>query len=186
MGDLFEGSADLTILPCSAKGTITSAAARWKHAYGVSSPQELGLTLKLGGISPIFPFPGPQNISKFFCYAASVLNDHSSAEVIESIGTQVGKVTSERDDIRIVESPLLGTGAGGLFTEVAGRSLSKGFLSASSLEATLFIFVYDRERFEKLGVTLGEQGVLQKVWDAVGIRPGILGINVDVKKLLKK
>ena len=72
-GDIFEGAADLTVLPCSAKGTISSAAARWKQAFGVATPTELGLKLSHGDISTLHAFPGPQSISKNYCYAAAVL-----------------------------------------------------------------------------------------------------------------
>jgi len=48
-----------------------SATARWKEAFGISTPVELGLTLQLGTVSSIYLFPGPTNISKSFCYAAT-------------------------------------------------------------------------------------------------------------------
>lgn len=186
MGDIFEGSAHLTVLPCSAKGTISSAAARWKQAFGVSTPKELGLTLQLSGVSQVFPFPGPSSVSRNFCYAASVLNDFSSAEVIESIGSEIGKITVAREDIRIVESPLLGTGTGGLATDVSGRSLARGYAKTAHPDAMFYIFVYDRERFQKLEATLSEQpGFVRRVWDAVGMRPGMFGLNIDLKKLAR-
>src|SRR6266404_9497874 len=94
MGDIFEGSADLTILPCSAKGTISSATGRWKQVFGIKTPKELELALQLGSVSDLYAFPGPSTICKRFCYAASVLNDHSSSDIITRIGAEIGKITA--------------------------------------------------------------------------------------------
>jgi hypothetical protein len=187
MGDIFEGAADLTVLPCSVKGTVSSATARWKEAFGISLPRELGLALQLGDVSRIVPFPGPRSISKNYCYAASVLNDSSSPEIIKSIGANIGRITAFRSDIHIVEAPLLGTGAGGLRTAEAGKALALGYASTAEPDATLFVTVYDRERFEKLESTLSEEGgLVRRVWNALGLRPGMFGLSIDVKKLFER
>jgi hypothetical protein len=184
MGDIFEGSSDLTVLPCSAKGTISSATGRWKQVFGIKTPKELELTLQLGAVSDPYQFPASQTVCKNFCYAASVLNDHSSSDVITRIGEAVGRFTLERTDIRIVESPLLGTGAGGLSSLAAGRALAKGFASTATPDAQLFIFVYDHERFKKLEAALTQRhGVFRRVWGALGLRPGVFGFSVDLKRL---
>ena len=60
-GDIFEGGADLTVLPCSGKGTISSSTRRWKEAYGFPSPDELATRPKLGEVSELVSFTGPQH-----------------------------------------------------------------------------------------------------------------------------
>lgn len=183
-GDILEGSADLTVFPCSAKGTTSSSMKRWQDLYGVPSPPELKLTMQHGSLSSEFPFPGPKLITKWYCYAAAVLNDFSSAGIIEQIGKQIGDTTRKRTEIRVVEAPLLGSGAGGLETLVAGRSLAKGFLASSSADSLLYIFVYDEERYAKLAAALRKRRWLRRLWDAILLRPGWHGISLDVKELL--
>ena len=185
MGDIFEGGTDLAVIPCSAKETISSAAARWKEAFSVFTPKDMNLKINLGSISPIFKFPGPEHIGRYYCYAASVLNDQSSVDVIESIGQQIAAATSSHEDIRIVEAPLLGTGAGGLKSETAAKALCKGFSALSHSEATLFMFVYDKERFEKLSTTLS-QSLWGRAWAAIEVKPRIFGLSVDVKQLFRR
>ncbi len=184
-GNILEGSADLTIFPCSAKGTTSSSMKRWQELYKIPSPTDLNLSLKHGGLSAPFPFPGSQSVTKSYCYAAAVLNDYSSGEVVEKIGQQIGETTKARPEIHVVEAPLLGTGAGGLDTIVAGRSLAKGFLSSSSDNALLYIFVYDTDRYAKLEAALKKRGLFRRLFDAVLLRPSWQGIGLDVKELLK-
>jgi hypothetical protein len=67
MGDIFEGGADLTVLPCSAKGTVSSATRRWLTLFDIPSPQDLGLSLQLGGISEPILFQKHKYITKMSC-----------------------------------------------------------------------------------------------------------------------
>lgn len=146
MGDIFEGSADLTVLPCSGKGTVSSATKRWLQLFRLPSPKDLESFPTFGNISNLIPFTGPKTVTRHVVFAASVLNDHSSPEIITGIGNKLGKLTLENSDIRIIESPLLGTGSGGLSTEVAGRALCDGFRSTARPDALLYVFVFDKER----------------------------------------
>src|ERR1051325_10635986 len=155
MGDIFEGSAQLTILPCSGKGTVSSATRRWLTMFGLPSPKDISSQPQLGEISGLIPFPGSQSITKYVVFAASVLNDFSSAEVIRKIAVRLGDLTQSNSDIRFVETPLLGTGAGGLKTEVAGKALYQGFKSSAHTDASLYIFVFDRERQTMLQTVFG-------------------------------
>jgi hypothetical protein len=98
-GNILEGTADLTIFPCSAKGTTSSSMKRWQELYKIPSPPDLNLCLTHGGLSAPFPFPGPQTVTKSYCYAAAVLNDYSSDEVVEKIGQQIGNATKARPDM---------------------------------------------------------------------------------------
>ena len=150
MGDIFEGGMDVTVLPCSAKGTISSATARRVTDYGLQNPQQLNLKLRLGEISDLIPFPAVNGVTKYIVYAASVFNDFSSAEAIENIAIQLGNITRTHPEIRSIEVPLLGTGAGRLEPEIAGQSLHDGFKSSSRSDAILYVFVFDHARLTKI------------------------------------
>ena len=184
MGDIFEGSADLIVLPCSAKGTVSSATARWIEMYQIPSPQDLQVQLNIGGVTDLILFPGSKHITKFIIFAASVFNDYSSVDAIEKIGREIGTITIDNPEIQIIEVPLLGTGAGGLMTEGADVALAKGFKSSFNKNSTLYIFVFDKERFTLLNKKLNE-GFLSSIWSSIGFKLGLLGISVDLKKLFR-
>lgn len=137
---------DLTVRPCSAKGTVSTATRRWLDAFGIPVPKKAGMILQHGALSEVLDFPGPKNITKRVVFAASVLNDYSSPEIIENISRKIGELTQKDSLLRNLETPLLGTGFGKLSTEVAGKALHIGFISTSSPESFLTIFVYDNER----------------------------------------
>lgn len=146
MGDIFEGSAQVTVLPCSGKGTVSSAVRRWLTMFDIPSPRDLPSQPQFGDVSELIAFKGEKSITKQVVFAASVLNDFSSFAIIKSIAAKLGELTQKNPDIRLIETPLLGTGAGGLKTEVAGKALYQGFKSTAHLDSTLYIFVFDRER----------------------------------------
>ena len=125
-GDIFEGGMDLTVLPCSGKGTISSATRRWTESFSLPVPADLSHHPKLGQVSELIPFPGEQTKTKFVVYAASVFNDATTADAIESIARALGTVTVAYPDIRLVEVPLLGTGAGRLSAVESIKSLATG------------------------------------------------------------
>src|SRR4051812_26667798 len=102
MGDVFEGGADLTLLPCGAKPTWTGSVSRWIDRFGLPTPKQLMPEMRLGDVTPPAAFPGPQNITKFVAYGASVLNDSTRPDVIQRIGENIGLITRTRPDIRIV------------------------------------------------------------------------------------
>lgn len=180
MGDIFEGPADLIVLPCSARGTIRKSIRKAAETYGFPTPEKLNLNLPHGDISAPYLFPD-QSIAKFFVYAASVLYDYSSREVLESIGKQLGILTTRRSDIHRIETVLLGTGAGGVATEVAGRALSKGFYSTSE-DSILVICVQDAERLIKLQKAI-YGNIFSRLWNSLMLRPSFLGFGVDLKRL---
>jgi len=180
MGDIFEGPADLIVLPCSAKGTIRKSIRKAAETYNFPTPEKLGLNLQHGDISAPYPFPD-QSIAMFFVYAASVLYDYSSRQILESIGQKLGLLTTMRSDIHRIETVLLGTGAGGVTTEVAGRALSKGFY-ATSKNSILVICVQDSERLEKLKKVI-TGNIFSRFWNSLMLRPSFFGFGVDLEKL---
>ena len=146
MGNVLEGAADLTVLPASAKGTVSSWTRSLAQLHGIPLPRPS----RLGSVSDLLPYPGDPTVTRFVVYAASVLNDYSSTNSIQQIGSQLGSLASQYPDLLVIEAPLLGTGAGGLMTEDAAWALISGFKSTAPNTATLFVCVADRERYNPI------------------------------------
>ena len=146
LGDMFDGPSDLIVLPCSTAGTITSFVRQRLIHHSIPYPQP---GLELGDVS-VIPFEGGENIAQYVAYAASVESNSSSENAIRRIGQQLGAATTERPTIRLVSSPLLGAGAGGLQSEVVVDALSSGFKSTAHRDARLVIHVLHEDVFERL------------------------------------
>ena len=136
--DICGGSADLVIVPCSGKMKEMEKPrnqARIDH-FGLPTPHSLRGQFGYGQVSPVFP--PTRNVGKiaYFAFAASVLNT-SDPNAIESIGEQIGRVTQENANIRLVEAPFLGCGDGGLSPSVAILAIALGFLRTSHPDAVL-------------------------------------------------
>jgi len=184
MGNIFDGAADLTVLPCSAKGTYKSARI-WIDTFKLPKPDEIDQNLKLGHVTEPFAFPGPQRLTKYIAYAASVLNDATTAEAIRDCGRRLGDITNSHSSISIVEAPLLGSGHGQLPAVEAAASLAIGFKESARADATLWIFVFDYERYATIAKALQDEGAVKRLIDSVQLRPGWGGISIDLKHLLK-
>ena len=182
MGDVFEGGADLTVLPCGAKPTWTASVDRWIDSFGLPTPKELMNNMRLSDVSPPVPFPGPQSITKYVAYGASVLNDHTTPAVIRKLGENIGSITRSYPDIRVVESVLFGTGYGGLSDELAAKSLSKGFRETADPTSNLWVFVHSSKRIAEVRKAI-ESGFWRRFNDSLYARPGIMGFGINLKKL---
>lgn len=181
-GNIFEGGAHLTVLPASAKGTISSSCQRWVDLFGLNAPPFDSQPV-YGGISEVFAFPQPL-VSEWYCYAYSVFNDRSSPEVLTEISRALGRTTHYFPETKIVQTPLLGTGAGGLKNDIAAKALVKGFAETARTDSMLCIFVYDAERYKSLQKVF--EGTLDRIIDAVDLKLTFMGSGVDFKKLLKR
>lgn len=146
MGNVFEGGAHLTVLPCSSKGTVSSFTETWAKLFQLPMPKDLPEPPKFGDVSQLIPFTRDTSITEQVVYAASVFNDSSSDKIIKGIAAELGNLTQLNPSIRFIETPLLGTGAGGLKTEVAGEALYRGFHLTAHPDSALFVLVPDQER----------------------------------------
>src|SRR5262245_9767998 len=146
LGNLFDGPADLIVLPCSTSGTITGFVARSLVHYSIPHPR-IGMAL---GEVEILPFEGADDIAQYVAFAASVRGNTSTTEAIEQIGAALGNFTKSDSSVRSVSAPLLGAGAGGLQSERVMAALRKGFTSAASPEATLVINVLHKDVYDRI------------------------------------
>lgn len=109
----------------------------------------------------------------------------SNPEAIEKIGNTLGVITTCNPHIRLIESPLLGTGAGALRADTAGRAIHRGFTTTAHPEAMLYVFVPDQERLTRLQAITTETR-RSRFWDAINLRPGAFGFSIDLKKLSRR
>lgn len=144
LGNIFDGPCDMVVLACSAKGTISKGFRAWSDQFGIPLP----LPMRAGDIQ-VIPFPGPGSLTRLVVWAASVLNDHSTPQTIESIGRKLGEYTAGHPDVNLIWAPLLGAGAGGLTPEVSAASLKRGFKSAAAADATLVITALQADLVER-------------------------------------
>jgi hypothetical protein len=182
-GNIFEGGADLTVLPCSAKGTVSSSTKTWLTTFGIPEPLAIRNEIALGDLVGPVRFSGPRLYTKYVCFAASVLNDATSSTVLGQIGEKLGHLTRSSADIRIVECPLLGTGAGRLPDGAAGTALAKGFRRRRHPDAQLWIWVYSSDRHKRLEGVIGS-GFWERLLVSISAKPGFLGFSIDLKRLL--
>lgn len=136
--DICSSNSDLVIIPCSGKMKHVEKPRNQNRIndYGLPSPFDLKDKFSFGKVSPIFPPTRNGGKIKYFAFAASVLNK-SDPDALERIGEQIGVITRENDQIRVVEAPFLGCGDGGLHPRVAMTALAKGFLATSHPDAIL-------------------------------------------------
>jgi hypothetical protein len=146
LGNLFDGPADVIVLPCSTGGTITGFVARSLSQYSIPHPT---VGLRLGDVE-ILPFEGGENLAQYVAFAASVEMMTSSTEAIELIGRNLGDFTKQNSSARVVAVPLLGAGAGGLQSEKVVASLRKGFQSSAHDGACLTIYVLHKDVFDRI------------------------------------
>jgi hypothetical protein len=146
LGNLFDGPADVIVLPCSTGGTVTGFVARTLSQYSLPHP---GVGMRLGDVE-ILPFEGGENISQFVAFAASVKAMTSSLSAIEAIAAKLGEFTTQEPSARVISVPLLGAGAGGLQSEAVVAALKKGFEGSADAGASLIVHVLHKEVFDRL------------------------------------
>jgi hypothetical protein len=151
LGDIFDGPADLIVLPCATSGTITGFVARRLVQYSIPHPRA-GMAL---GEVEILPFEGAEDIAQFVAFAASVHYGTSNVKELESIGRSLGTFTYENAAVKYVAAPLLGAGAGGVQSELVAAALREGFSATAASDATLAIHVLHQEVYDRLKTNRG-------------------------------
>src|SRR5271166_4414203 len=146
LGNLFDGPADVIVLPCSTAGTVTGLVARTLSNYSIPHPNR---GMKLGDVE-IFPFEGGENIAQFVAFAASVRSDASTIEAIDMIASKLGEFSKTEASARIISVPLLGSGAGGLRGEAVVAALKSGFERTAHEDSNLIVHVLQQDVFDRL------------------------------------
>lgn len=183
MGDVFEGRADLTVLPCGAKPTWTASVDRWIDNFGLPTPKDIGPDMCLSEVTAPHPFPGPKNITKYIAYGASVLNGPTTSLAIKELGRNIGSITKSHEDINVVESVLFGTGHGRLSDDQAARALADGFRETAHPSAMLWIFLHGNDRLSIVQKAT-QSGLWARFIDSIIAEPGFGGFGINLKKLI--
>jgi hypothetical protein len=177
--DICGGHSDLTIVPCSGKMKKVEKPRNQERieTYGLPTPHDLRDEFGFGKVSPIFSPTKNVGKIKYFAFAASVLNQ-SDILAIQNIGEQIGTITRNNEDIRLVETPFLGCGDGGLYPSVAMPALAKGFLATSHPDAILQLcsdsassVIAARGAIEELLEKLDKARPTQKKMDVKRVKP---------------
>ena len=146
LGNLFDGAADLIVLPCSTSGTITGFVARSLVHHSIPHPRD---NMRLGEVE-VMPFEGGDDIAQYVAFAASVERNFSTLMAIEKIGVALGEFTNIEPTVRTISAPLLGAGAGGLKSEHVVDALRKGFTATAGKDASLIVHCLHQEVYDRL------------------------------------
>ncbi len=92
----------------------------------------------------------PSSIASVLCWATSVARNRSSIDAIEQIGRRLGEYVTTVPELRVIASPLLGTGAGRLSDLESAKALVRGFTHTPPEHAILRIHVLNPVTFDQL------------------------------------
>lgn len=157
LGDIFATECDVIVIPCSASGIAQGLLKRFQ-ALGVTPPR---LDLRLGDV--LIPFTGEGSLSRSphplpfrnVAYAASVVQKHSSAYAIRSIGEELGRFAANHPLARVFSAPLLGTSTGEISPVMSAQALAEGFRNHAPPDARLIIHVPDVREYPAVSSALG-------------------------------
>ncbi len=159
LGDMFNGPSDLIVLPCSTAGTMTRSVRSRLEALQLPNP---GSRMELGQVIFI-PLGGNEQLSRTAAYAASVEGYTSSVQAISTIATTVADFARRNVWVKLINAPLLGSGAGGLAPEATAKAMQGGFLSNAPDHVTLRIHVLEEKLYRTLmGLFKGEEAHFAK------------------------
>ena len=148
-GDLFDGPADLIVLPCSTAGTVTEQVRRRLQQFFLPPAPA---RMELGEVD-IQPLADAEQLAQYVAFAASVAGMRSDTGAIARIGEALGRATKDLPTIGSVSVPLVGTGAGSLLPSQVVPELRRGFEKAASPKAVLSIFVLREDVYSDLSST---------------------------------
>lgn len=147
-GSIFDSKCDLLIVPCDSAGGVTQSVYTNLH--------ERGLPTTVGRIpyGRVHFRESRYEFAATIGYAASVNVDTitSEAQAISQIAHEIVRYSAE-NQIRIVNIPLLGTGAGGMTPVDSFESLRAVF--SMEEEITFNIFCFRREAYQNLSAASG-------------------------------
>lgn len=153
-GDMFEGSSDLVVIPCSTVPTITWFVAEHLRSFGIPEPRN---EMEPGDV--VFVDLGrASNIAQVAAMAASVIPPgRSNLQIIEQIGRALGSYAADNSWLSQISCPLLGTGAGRLEATQAARALVTGYFATAPEDVVLRIFALEDRIFGRIRAVLVEE-----------------------------
>lgn len=181
LGNIFDGGTDLTVLPCSAKPSVSKFMRNWIEMFNLADPLKFKYDLVHGGTSHLYNFRHRSKKTKHYIYGAAVLNDDATPESVFKIALKVGQITAENPKIRNVETVLLGTGAGGLSNIESVVGLAAGFEESAHPDARLIIYASNAGVKADIEKELSNSK-LEKLAERIKFAPALFGIGIDLNE----
>jgi len=150
--DIFEVDSDLIVIPIATSGSISSSFLKGLNNIGFSS-LVYRKSYKLGDVNII----ASEGLAKFkYVGFVCAVDDYSSSyAVIRDIGRNLGEKVRAYKDIKVIATPILGSGAGGLRHIESREILFNAFYETAENAAELQFCVPDTEVFKSFeGLTL--------------------------------
>ncbi|WP_321474983.1 toll/interleukin-1 receptor domain-containing protein [uncultured Paludibaculum sp.] len=142
-GSIFDSKCDLLVVPCASDGDVTRSV--------FDNLNEHGLPVTVGAIPYGHAHFRPVNyaFASTIAYAASVNANNITAEAhaIANIARQVAEY-ARANQLRSVNLPLLGTGAGGMLPVDSFQALKSALAAPQDIEANIFCFT--REIYQNI------------------------------------
>ena len=179
LGNIFDISSDLIILPCNTDGNVTDFVAKSLKEFGIVYPPP---NMSLGYVH-IKPYTGNGITAKFIGFAVSVDRMVCTPEAINYIGQQIGQFTTQEPSVRSISMPLLGVGAGGLTSEIAATRLQEGFLARAHSESTLVVSVLQQDVYERIVATFKKTRAEQSASGNLSLRVFLCHASGDKPKV---
>ncbi|GFO55087.1 hypothetical protein GMSM_20940 [Geomonas sp. Red276] len=145
LGGLLNKPTDLCILPRSAQGTISPAIIELAKGFDIPLRQDAS---PLGDLI-VEPVVSPKAMCRKVGWATSVSRNLSHIEAIRSIFASLAVYLDKDEEVGDVQTPLLGTGAGGLKDFDVYRAVVEEMNSSNSA-ARIRIMVNEESRYEDL------------------------------------
>jgi hypothetical protein len=180
-GDMFEGSSDLVVIPCSTIPTITWFVAEHLRSFGIPEPRE---KMELGDVAFV-DLGRASNIAQVAAMAASVIAPGGSTlQAIERIGQKLGSYAADNSWLSQISCPLLGTGAGALEPTTAARALAAGYFATAPERTLLRIFVLEDRLFDRIKAVLVSEldRKMPEVFDSVAVADRPLRVFISYTK----
>jgi hypothetical protein len=139
-GSIFDSKCDLLVVPCDSNGGVTQSV--------FTNLREQGIPTNIGSIpyGKVHFRETKFSFASTIAYAASVdaKTTTSESSAIENIGHEIVHFSTE-NQIRKINIPLLGSGAGGMTPSESFGALQKSFAKADDI--TFNIFCFTREHY---------------------------------------
>jgi hypothetical protein len=153
LGNMFDRTADLLVIPCSEGGTVTKPVAKRLNECRIPLPPPVR---RIIGQVDFVDLYQASPVALAVAYAVSVGRGQTQSSVIERIGAQLGARAAGVDSLRTISAPILGSGAGELDPLLAAVALARGFMSVAPETALLQLFVLSESEFHHIGCAIVE------------------------------
>ncbi|MDB4922921.1 leucine-rich repeat domain-containing protein [Mucilaginibacter sp.] len=168
--DIFQIDCDLIIIPISTVGSLSGPFAKYLNEHEV--PQSAyRKSYQLGEVE-IVPFETPH--FRYIAFACAVEDFTSNYTAIRQIGRTVAQQITQLEDVKLIASVILGTGAGSLGYVESLSIMRNAFYEAALLPGTIVFCTPDQRVYNSILKEPVDRNILSAV----------LVLRADSKRLL--